>query len=69
LNTKEKLLSKFLILEIYFLLFILSSQLKDDNGSFICIVKLPDRPDEVKGHGKNKKLAKYDACRKAMKSS
>jgi hypothetical protein len=37
----------------------------DGIGSFICTVKLPNG-SEFKGHGKNKKLAKNDACRKAM---
>jgi hypothetical protein len=39
--------------------------LQDDEGNFTCIVKLPNGT-EVKGHGRNKRLAKFDACRKAI---
>jgi hypothetical protein len=42
----------------------LDGESNDRKGSFTCIVKLPDGK-EFKGHGKNKRLAKYDACLKA----
>jgi len=67
LNSKGKLLSKFLIFKICFVSFNFFSETKDSNGNFICYVQLPDGP-EVQGYGKNKKLAKHDACKKAMKN-
>ena len=33
----------------------------------VCIVQMPDG-NQYEGHGTNKKLAKYDACQKAIHS-
>ncbi len=52
-------------MKLIFLLFIFFSESNDGNGDFICHAQLPDGP-EITGYGKNKWLAKYDACRKAM---
>lgn len=38
---------------------------KKDDGTYICRVELADG-SQLSGEGKNKKLAKYDACRKAL---
>ncbi|CAF3292722.1 unnamed protein product, partial [Rotaria sp. Silwood2] len=37
----------------------------DGKGEFTCTVELSNGA-RFDGHGKNKKLAKYDACQKAM---
>jgi hypothetical protein len=57
--------SKLLTFLTHSLTICLYSILKDDEGNFTCIVKLPNGT-EVKGHGRNKRLAKFDACRKAI---
>ncbi len=61
MNVVGKSLSKFLILWIYCLILILSSESKDDNGNFTCSVELPDGT-KGKGTGKRKKLAQQRAC-------
>ena len=38
----------------------------DGEGNFVFVGLIPDKR-EVKGYGKNKRLAKHDACRKAIK--
>ena len=38
----------------------------DDEGNFVFVAQIPDGT-EVEGHGKSKRLAKRDACRKAIK--
>jgi dsRNA-specific ribonuclease len=38
---------------------------ENSDGTYICRAQLPDGNEHV-GKGKNKKLAKYDACRKAL---
>ena len=41
-----------------------SNDSTDINRSYSCVLKLPDGT-EFKGYGKNKRLAKYNACQKA----
>jgi dsRNA-specific ribonuclease len=36
----------------------------DETGA-VCLIQMPDRTI-YEGHGKNKKLAKYDACQQAL---
>ncbi len=63
MRTAGKLLSKFQYFKSIFLLLILYSECADDNGNFVCQVKLPDGT-EIKGLGKSKRFARQSAGKK-----